>query len=831
MNRTPCIVTPLRIAAACWLLAFASPALAAPDSFETTIAPLLAAKCGSCHGPVDAESGFRIDDRDHAFAGGDSGAVGIVAGDPAASELFARIVSDDEELRMPADGEPLSAAEQAAVKAWILAGAAWPDELKTLPASLLPRDVAKTAKGADHWAFQPVKQPKVPQRPADRRVTGPIDAFLDRRLAEQGLSFNPEADPRTLIRRVSFDLIGLPPTPEEVAAFEQACRQAGEIDGPYRELVDRLLASPRYGERWARHWLDVVRFAESDGFEMNRARTNAWPYRDWVIKSLNDDLPYDQFLRAQLIGDALAADAATGFIVGGPVDRVKSPDPVLTANQRADELHDMASTTGAAFLGLTVGCARCHDHKFDPISQHDYYALAGIFKSTRTMESLKRLATWHEHVIASPDARQAFEKHQQLVAAAEREIETFLAQTRRQLAASSAGGDGGAAIKSADLAKISEQKFPAAAQTRLAALRQNLKQLQADAPTLNSAMGVAEGEPEESRIHLRGSHLMLGSVVPRGVPRVLQFAGPLEIPPQVSGRRQLADWVVDSRHPLTARVLVNRVWRWHFGRGLVRTTDNFGTTGEPPTNQPLLDWLAVQLIESGWSLKDLHRLILSSRTWQQSSDPATSPTGPGGLQVDPDNRLWWRADVRRLEAESIRDAMLATSGLLDRTMGGSLLEVANRAFIFNHLSKDETRYDSSRRSVYLPVIRNHIHDALWLFDCTDGAVCVGDRTTSTVASQALYLLNSEFVIETAGAIAEAMVADAPEDFTMRLHLLFRRVFGRLPTAAETRAVRRAVDDLRRDFERQGVEEPDRGPSVWTVVCQSLLMSDDFLMLR
>ncbi|NDH95094.1 MAG: DUF1549 domain-containing protein, partial [Planctomycetia bacterium] len=268
-----------------------------------------------------------------------------------------------------ADGEPLSAAEQAAVKAWILAGAAWPDAVKTLPASLLPQAEAKPAKGADHWAFQPVEQPAVPQRPADRRVTSPIDAFLDRRLAEQGLSFNPEADPRTLIRRVSFDLIGLPPTPEEVAAFEQACGQAGEIDGPYRELVDRLLASPRYGERWARHWLDVVRFAESDGFEMNRARTNAWPYRDWVIESLNDDLPYDQFLRAQLIGDALAADAATGFIVGGPVDRVKSPDPVLTANQRADELHDMASTTGAAFLGLSSPASGMASGRSGPITR------------------------------------------------------------------------------------------------------------------------------------------------------------------------------------------------------------------------------------------------------------------------------------------------------------------------------------------------------------------------------------------------------------------------------------------------------------------------------
>jgi len=347
--------------------------------FVGQVAPLLAAKCGACHGPEGAESGFRIDLREQAIAGGDSGSVGIVPGKPDESELFVRVSTTDKESRMPADGEPLSADEQQLLRDWIAAGAVWPDELESL-GPLLPEGKPKPAKGQNHWAFQPLTRPAVPPAPEG---TAAIDAFIAEKLTAAGLTMNPEADPRALIRRVSFDLIGLPPSPEEIAAFEDACRAAGGIDGPYRELVDRLLASPHFGERWARHWLDVVRFAESDGFEMNKVRPNAWPYRDWVIESLNADKPYDQFVKEQLCGEHLGADAATGFIVGGPKDRVGSPDPVLTANQRADELHDMVGTTSSAFLGLTVGCARCHDHKFDPLPQTDYYAVKAVFEGVQ----------------------------------------------------------------------------------------------------------------------------------------------------------------------------------------------------------------------------------------------------------------------------------------------------------------------------------------------------------------------------------------------------------------------------------------------------------------
>jgi cytochrome c553 len=364
----------LAVIAFCGGPGVAAVAVEPPENlFRDRVAPLLAAKCGACHGPEDAESGFRVDLREQALAGGDSGSVGIVPGKPDESELFVRVSTADKELQMPADGEPLSVDEQRLLRDWIAAGGVWPDDMQSL-AALLPLAGPKPAKGENHWAFQPLARPSVPRAPDG---TSAIDAFLTEKLAAEGLAMNPEADPRTLIRRVSFDLTGLPPSPEEIDAFEQACREAGGTDGPYRELVDRLLASPHYGERWARHWLDVVRFAESHGFEMNKVRPNAWPYRDWVIESLNADKPYDQFVREQLAGDQLGADAATGFLVGGPKDQVRSPDPVLTANQRADELHDMVSTTGSAFMGLTVGCARCHDHKFDPIPQTDYYSIKG----------------------------------------------------------------------------------------------------------------------------------------------------------------------------------------------------------------------------------------------------------------------------------------------------------------------------------------------------------------------------------------------------------------------------------------------------------------------
>jgi hypothetical protein len=482
-----------------------------------------------------------------------------------------------------------------------------------------------------------------------------------------------------------------------------------------------------------------------------------------------------------------------------------------------DIIDEQIDTIGKSFLGLALGCARCHDHKFDPISQADYYALAGILQSTRTMESLARIAKWNENLIATPAEQAAQAAHQAKIDAARAAVEAFLSETRESLAASGAGGEAAAA------AEISEDAFSEAAKEKLISLRAQQQQLEAALPELPTAMGVADAEPTVAAIHLRGSHLTLGGEVPRGVPAALEVDGPVAIPDDASGRLQLAEWLTDPRHPLTARVIVNRVWRWHFGRGLVSSTDNFGTTGETPTNQPLLDWLAVELIESGWSLKHLHRLILTSSAWQRSSDAATSPTATAAREHDPDNRLWWRADVRRLEAESVRDAMLAVSGQLDATMGGSLLHVGNREFLFDHTSKDETDYDVPRRSIYLPVIRNHIQDALWLFDCTDGAVPDGDRATSTIASQALWLLNAELPMDAAERIAGDLLTAAPGDTAMQTRLVFRRVLGRLPSDAEAAWLAEQVAGMR--------PLVDTEQAAWAAAVQTLLVSEQFLVVR
>lgn len=806
----------------------AEPLQPAPDTpafFTSLVQPLLQAKCIGCHGPDVTEAGLRLDSAAGLAAGGNSGPV-IQPGRAEESLLVQAVRRVDESLAMPPD-EPLTPAESNLLASWIASGAAH-------PGGVLRAAEPTPVRGSDHWALQPVRQPVVPPvAAAEGATSSPIDSFIVAALADRNLKPAETADPHTLIRRLSFTLTGLPPTPDEIDAFV-ADPSPQAVD----RVVDRLLASPHYGEHWARHWLDVVRYADSNGLDENLAHGNAWRYRDWCIAAFNADMPFDHFVRSQIAGDLLAEDLddeaeraemriATGFLSLGPKSLAEGDQAKLAM----DIIDEQIDTLGRSLLGISLGCARCHDHKFDPITQRDYYALAGIFKSTQTMDSLKRLARWHEHDIAQPAARQAFETHQARIKDAEAAIESLIADTRRKLAAVTAADKAGPAPEPADVPKIAEEEFPEPIRAELANLRDALKQLKDDTPSLDSAMGVTEGKPGQTRIHIRGSHLMLGATVPRGVPAELQFAGPVAMPADESGRRELAEWIVDRRHPLTARVLVNRVWRWHFGRGLVRSTDNFGTTGAVPTNQRLLDWLAAEFIESGWSLKALHRLILSSETWQRSSDPATSPTAAAAVAVDPDNELWWRADLRRLEAESIRDAMLAVSGRLDPTAGGSLLQVGNREFIFNHLSKDETQYDSPRRSIYLPVIRNHIHDPLWLFDCTDGAVCVGDRPTSTVASQALYLLNSDFVIDTAETVAAGIVAAAPDDFRMRLQLLFRRLVGRLPTPAEALAVQRAVETVAESLDENQLAAPDRDVTVWAAVCQTLLISNEFLLVR
>jgi len=866
--------------------------------FETKIRPLLIDRCVGCHGEDDAESDLRLDHLSDMLAGGVSGPA-VVPGKLDESLLIAAISFQDELLQMPPDGK-LPDAEIELLKEWIARGAPHPEaDGSGVPA---PRKSAINLEEAKKfWSFRPLISPQVPAVQDAAWVINPIDAFVLSKLESEGLTPSRPADKRTLLRRVTYDLTGLPPTPEAIEAF-----LADESPDAYARVIDYLLESKEYGEHWGRHWLDIARYADSNGLDENVAHGNAWRYRDYVIRSLNQDKPLDRFLVEQMAGDLLAneelakldaadaeaADAtepteraipteiadlriATGFLTLGPKVLAEADKDKM----RMDIIDEQIDTIGRAFLGLTLGCARCHDHKFDPVSTADYYALAGILGSTRTMESLKTVAKWYENPIPTEDDIAARRDHQAQIAERNEKIASLIAAAKAELAAKAAAEAAEAAEKAAaaeetkadepaadapaaeavaaakpdEAAKPEDPEalFSAETKAELQRLRDEVKALEKSPPPIPTAMGVTEEqEVADVRIHVRGSHLTLGATVPRNVPAVLAPADPLVMPSGASGRLEFANWMASPENPLTSRVMANRVWRWHFGRGLVSTTDNFGLLGDQPSHPELLDWLAAQWTELDWSLKSMHRLILLSNTYQLSSEAVEA-----NLVIDPDNRFRWRADVRRLQAESIRDGMLAASGLIDGAMGGSMLHVGNYEFIFNHTSKDDTSYDTYRRSIYLPVIRNNLYDGFSLFDYSTADVVNGDRETSTVAPQALFLLNSGLVMDAANALADRLLRDEPQDDARRVVRLYQLTLARYPETEEADAMLAFVEAFRRvAAERaaarvaanpqplgEGDEaqsptagepaEPVAGPDplrdAWVAACQGLLVCNEF----
>ncbi|MDA1050707.1 MAG: PSD1 and planctomycete cytochrome C domain-containing protein [Planctomycetota bacterium] len=747
--------------------------------FETNVRPLLAEQCFKCHGDKKQWGGLRLDSREALLRGGDSGEA-IVPGEPDKSLLIRAVRQVDDDLKMPKD-DKLTARQVAALVRWVEMGAPFP----------ATAGAAERTRDPKHWAFLPLAEPSVPVVTNSKWPHSALDHFILARLEAAGLSSTMRADKRTLIRRVTFDLTGLPPTPDEIGAYF-----ADESPDAFARIVDRLLASPRYGERWGRHWLDVARYADSNGFDENVAQGNAWRYRDYVVAAFNRDKPFDRFVVEQLAGDLMPFNGetqqheqliATGFLSIGPKVLAETDQ----AKMRMDIIDEQLDTLGRAFLGLTLGCARCHDHKFDPIATADYYALAGIFKSTLTMRKYVKVAEWHEHLLPSAKATAMKTEFEANVAAKKTAIAECVADTEKD---------------------------------KLKKLRDELAALEKAGPELPSAMGVTEDKVTDIAIHVRGNPLELGDIVPRRTPPVLR--GP-RVPPftdQESGRRQLAEWLVDPRHPLTARVFVNRVWRWHFGNGLVRTTDNFGLLGEAPSHPELLDWLARRFIADGWSVKSLHRLILNSSTYQQASAP-TAET----VSNDPENHLFSRAEVRRLEAEAVRDALLATSGQLDETMGGSLLKLKNRAYFFDHTSKDLTTYDSRRRSLYLPIVRNNVFDLFQLLDFPDPAVSTGNRATTVVASQALLMLNSDFVMQAATDFADRLLSDSPDD-DQRLARLYVIAFGREPTADERQADRAFLAKVAQ-VESTESDTDQRQRQAWATLCHVALAANEFIYVK
>jgi len=587
----------------------------------------------------------------------------------------------------------------------------------------------------------------------------------------------------------------MPPAASTVADF-----LADDSPAAFARLVDRLLASPRYGHRWGRRWLDVVRYADSNGMDDNLFYADAWRYRDWVIQAFNDDKPFDRLVVEQIAGDLLLADPgedpearygrmiATGFLTLGP-KMLAEDDPV---KQQMDIVDDQIDTLGRAFLGLTLGCARCHDHKFDPLPTSDYYALAGIFTSTRVMLTFRVDSKWNARALGPDLLEQRLSR-----------IETEIDRLDRIIV-------------------LSDQSKMSAAERK--SLSQQLDRVRAEYASIPKAMAVDEGTGADLELFRRGNHLVRGPKIPRRFPRVLAGFDQPPVGGSGSGRLELARWIVRADHPLTARVLVNRVWLGHFGEGLVRSPDNFGRLGERPDNRPLLDWLARRFVADGWSIKRLHRRIMLSAAYRMSTAANTRASA-----VDPENRLLWRMNRRRMQAEVLRDSLLAVSGRLDETIGGSLIDV--RAFdnLSNATHRAKINFDSTRRSIYLPVLRSAIYDVFQAFDFPDPAVVTGRRSETTVAPQALFLMNGRLATETAGRLASNLI-DAYGDPGRRLTAAYLQVLGRPPRPDEQSAWRRFLDQHRAAAIRADIAPQDREHAAWQSLCRVLVSSNEFVFV-
>lgn len=782
------------------------------EFFEKRVRPLLVTHCSSCHGsdPKKRKGGLDLSHREAILRGGDSGPA-AVPGKPDNSLLIQAIRYNDE-LKMPPKGK-LKDSEIADLTKWVQDGLAWPSMQKTekteVSASSAKSGATFTFSEAQKqfWAFQPMKASPLPEVKGKSWVQSPIDAFILAALEAKNLQPAPPADKRTLLRRVTFDLTGLPPTPEEINAF-----LADDSPNAWEKVIDRLLMSPAYGERWARHWLDVARYADSNGLDENTAFANAWRYRDYVVRSLNQDKPYDQFVREQLAGDLLTHEPgltheeqsdrliATGFLVLGP-KLLAEPDKTKMVMDIVDEQIDV---TSKAFLGLTFSCSRCHDHKFDPLPTRDYYGWAGIFKSTKTMASLATVARALERPLKpDPETQKRLDQHQEKLQQAEAAVNLVRFSPTSALAAST----------------------PAAIGLQQRWLRQRqkeLEQIKQNAPPVPMALAVEdEAHPAPVRVHIRGNHLTLGEEAPRIHPRILAGEQQVPVPANRSGRLELAQWLTRPDHPLTARVMVNRVWLHHFGQGIVRSPDNFGQLGERPTHPELLDWLALDFVQNGWSLKKLHKTILMSNTYRMS----TAYNANAAL-VDPDNRLLWRMNRRRLEAEAIRDAMLAVSGKLDRAMGGSFLATAN----FNYVGEKDPNYNILRRSLYLPVVRSSVFDFFQVFDFVEPSVPNGKRNSTVVAPQALYLMNNEFVRQQATAFAERIVQHSGDD-REKIRFAYLWAWGRLPNDAEIQRATAYLQAYNAALSNSENDAAKRRSLTWASWCQTLLAANEFLYLN
>jgi hypothetical protein len=780
------------------------------EFFEKKVRPLLEANCFACHSHKSGKSKGHLvlDSRGALLQGGESGPA-VVPGRPDASLVMKAVGYQDEDLRMPPKGK-LAADQIAILKEWIQMGAPWPGA--SAKVTRAPGKITDTDR--QWWSFQPLARPALPKVSDAAWSNNPVDRFIRQRLDREGLQPSPPADRVALIRRLTFDLVGLPPTPEEVEAFV-----ADTAPDAYEKLVDRLLGSPRYGERWARHWLDLVRYAESDGFRQDAYRPDAWRYRDYVIRAFNSDKPYDRFVREQLAGDEVAPDdpevlVATGFL----------RHTIYEYNQRdarsqwQDMLNDVTDVTADVFLGLGMGCARCHDHKYDPILQQDYYRLQAFFapmlpreEPMATREQLEnyqaRLKTWEEKTAGL----------RQQIEGVERGEKTRL----QEFMTSKFPGDVQAMMR-----KPESERSPL--EKQLAALVFRQVQYEWDHMKLKDA-------DQKKREELLKELAKYDTYKPAAFPTMLAMrdAGP-EAPPtqmpkkttaiapgfltilddkpaaiegpaggQSTGRRlALGNWLTRPDHPLTTRVIVNRIWQYHFGRGLVGTSSEFGKLGETPSHPELLDWLARRFVEDGWSFKKMHRLLVTSTTYKQS---ALSPASEAALKKDPENRLWWRMNTRRLDAEEIRDAILAASGKLNLATGGPSVEPKE-----------------PRRSVYAKLRRNAREPLLEVFDAPEGLASTAQRNVTTTPTQALLMFNSPFLLDQAKSFAARVQRESAADAIDRAYQL---ALGRKASLEEKQQAEAFVQD---QASRIGGQPEAARQAAFVDFCHALLNANEFL---
>jgi mono/diheme cytochrome c family protein len=739
------------------------------DFFEKSVRPVLAANCQECHGATKHKAGLRLDSRAAILSGGDSGPA-AVSGKPEESLLISA-VRYNATPRMPPKHR-LSNAEIEALADWIKHGLSWPEA--KVPVRVAATEGRKiTEKDREFWSFRPIANPPLPRVHDTSWPKRSLDFFVLGELETRGLHPVELADRLTLIRRATFDLIGLPPTVEEVEAF----LHDGRPDA-FARVVDRLLASPQYGERWGRHWLDVARYGEDQAHTFEaRLYPCGYRYRDWVVQALNRDMPYDEFLREQIAGDLEEEPgrqerlAALGFFALGPV--------YYGDRQKFDQLDDRIDTLSRGVLGLTVACARCHDHKFDPIPTRDYYALAGVFAST----------DYVDFPLGPPAEAEAYKKAVAAVAKQRKAIEQFIAMEKARAAKATDKKNATAAAMSAETRK------------KLSALRAELEKLQKKVPAKYPVIHTLADDPHPRNLHvcLRGNPENLGVEAPRHFLSVLSG----ESLQHGSGRRELADTIASKDNPLTARVMVNRVWQHHFGKGLVRTPSNFGALGERPTHPQLLDHLSRRFIDGGWSIKGLHRAILLSATYQMSSrfDPAD-------YEKDPDNRYYWRMNRRRLEVEPWRDALLAVSGRFDSTVGGPSVDLASAS--------------NRRRTLYAKVSRHELNSLLRLFDFPDPNLTCAERTTATVPLQQLFVLNSEFMVQNAKALAARLFNGPEKDDAARIRRAYQLLYGRPAAESEVR--------LGMGFLTEQVRGRKNGTALspWEEYAQALLSANEFL---